>query len=125
MKTPMKKYNRKSLIEACYQEIIRPETTIKLVNITDHAEADSTFPVDGRHELKVRVDPDKSGIIRATLHEALHAVLSPQMEPFNWRLEEDIIRKLEDVLWERTFEKSDVTKWRRAINKKLGVNDDS
>ena len=63
------------------------------------------------------VDPSRAGVLPATLHELLHLALHDSLLSFGLSLDETIVRRLEEKLWQRHFKPDRVKRWRRLIRK--------
>jgi hypothetical protein len=117
------KWNRKSLLRACEELIAREDFTVQLRTIDPK---DATAHVnyewnrrDGAHNIQVTLDPSQGGLIESLLHECLHVVLADEIgDRFNARLEEVLVKALEDELWRKAMKSPEVARWRSLIDRK-------
>lgn len=118
------RWNRESLFRACESLLSRQDTQVRLRTIKDpNLGAHGTYhwTKNQASEVLITIDPAKSSLVEACLHEALHAVLQAQIgQNFNPCLEEAIIQALEKDLWKEAFSgRKRTERWRKIINAKL------
>ncbi len=113
-------WTHRALLNAALCEIMRPATPVKIRELNGkHELAYSMQDPDTGKIDQIVLDPHLCGLIQAAIHEALHQVLFNDLKPFSRKIENEILTKLDNALFDRLRkQKVEMRRWRDAINRK-------